>query len=517
LSAGSPCTDAGDNTAVPGDLYDRDGDGDRGEPYPLDLAGNPRFAENCAGRNTGKGDPPIVDMGAYEVQGQQGIAYVDDTAPGADNGSSWRDAYRSLQAALAATGPGCEIRVAQGLYTPTSIRSPLARNATFRLVNGVKLLGGYAGYGASDPDERDIQAYTTFLSGNVGAVDDEEDNCYTVVSSSHCDASTILDGFTITDGQANGANTQVVDQRTAGGGMYNEESDLTVRNCTFSHNTATWGGGVFNTSSDPVFEDCTFILNHADMGGGMDNSMSEPDLTRCHFAENSAVGDGGALSLDYAWPRLTDCRFVLNLAARGGAIASTSDPIMTNCVFGQNQATEEGGALRISGGEPQLTNCALIGNRSNKQGGAVFCQNGAEPTLINCTFTDNEAVQGGGIYNKGMGTNTKITNSILWGDTPDEIFLESPASASLDYSDIQGGWTGQGNSNRNLNPLFADSEGRLAAGSPGIDAGNNSLVPSGITADPDGNPRFVDDPVTMDPGWGTPPIVDMGAYEFQGP
>ncbi|UCD74088.1 MAG: hypothetical protein JSV91_09890 [Phycisphaerales bacterium] len=31
----------------------------------------------------------------------------------------------------------------------------------------------------------------------------------------------------------------------------------------------------------------------------------------------------------------------------------------------------------------------------------------------------------------------------------------------------------------------------------------------------DGNPRFVDDPNTEDTGYGDPPIVDMGAYEFQ--
>ncbi len=41
-------------------------------------------------------------------------------------------------------------------------------------------------------------------------------------------------------------------------------------------------------------------------------------------------------------------------------------------------------------------------------------------------------------------------------------------------------------------------------------------MPKGVTTDLDGSPRFVDDPDTPDTGNGDPPIVDMGAYEFQG-
>ena len=55
----------------------------------------------------------------------------------------------------------------------------------------------------------------------------------------------------------------------------------------------------------------------------------------------------------------------------------------------------------------------------------------------------------------------------------------------------------------------------LDVGSPAIDAGDNDAVSEGTTVDLDGNPRFVDDPDTPDTGNGTPPIVDMGPYEFQ--
>ncbi len=66
LSAGSPCIDAADNTAVPADDADLDNDGDTTEQTPLDLDGFPRFIDDLCTTDTGNGAPPIVDMGAYE-------------------------------------------------------------------------------------------------------------------------------------------------------------------------------------------------------------------------------------------------------------------------------------------------------------------------------------------------------------------------------------------------------------------------------------------------------------------
>ena len=68
ISAGSPCIDVADNTAVPPDEFDLDGDFDTTEPIPFDLDGNPRFVDDPNTADNGVGDPPIVDMGAYEFQ-----------------------------------------------------------------------------------------------------------------------------------------------------------------------------------------------------------------------------------------------------------------------------------------------------------------------------------------------------------------------------------------------------------------------------------------------------------------
>ena len=86
----------------------------------------------------------------------------------------------------------------------------------------------------------------------------------------------------------------------------------------------------------------------------------------------------------------------------------------------------------------------------------------------------------------------------------------------LRYCRVEG-WTGSwgGEFNRGDEPLFADARGRLSTGSPYIDAGENLTFPIEILTDLDGNPRFVDDPLTQDTGSGDPPVIDRGAYEFQ--
>ncbi|MHC4545970.1 MAG: choice-of-anchor Q domain-containing protein [Planctomycetota bacterium] len=243
------------------------------------------------------------------------------------------------------------------------------------------------------------------------------------------DANTILDGFTITGGNANG--TDVFNQ---GGGMYNRDSSPTVTNCTFTGNSAGYGGGMLNDSSSPAVTDCTFIDNTAtDFGGGIEN---------------------------------------------------------------------------YNGGSPTVTNCLFSGNTAVDGGGMI--NNGCSPTVTNCTFSGNTAsTAGGGMYNYTNSSPT-VTNCILWGNTPDEIF-NSGGSATVTYSDVEGGWGGTGNID--ADPCFVDADGsdlRLSSSaSPCVDTGTNT-APGLPATDLAGNLRVVDGD-----GDGTT-TVDMGAYELQG-
>ncbi len=99
------------------------------------------------------------------------VVYVDDDASAGGDGTSWSSAYKFLQDALANVGAATEIRVGQGVYTadrdeanPTGTGD---KNATFQMINGVAIRGGYAGVVAPTPDERDIALYETILSGGL--------------------------------------------------------------------------------------------------------------------------------------------------------------------------------------------------------------------------------------------------------------------------------------------------------------------------------------------------------------
>ena len=77
------------------------------------------------------------------------------------------------------------------------------------------------------------EVITTILSGDIGNSGDT-DNSYHVVTSSGLDNTAVLDGLTITGGKADGGGWN--DEN--GAGMYNEYSNPTIINCTFSDNSA---------------------------------------------------------------------------------------------------------------------------------------------------------------------------------------------------------------------------------------------------------------------------------------
>ena len=230
-------------------------------------------------------------------------------------------------------------------------------------------------------------------------------------------------------------------------------------------------------------------------------------------------------------------------AGRGFMFSGEPPASVVNGFTITNGRGSDGGAIFMYyNSNPTILNCIITGNTSagGKGGGGIFCAL-ANPTIINCAITGNTAFVGGGLYlmmssptirnsviagNTAAGfgggiycdteSNPSISNSILWGNGPQEIFVAAGAAPVLNYSDIQGGWSGTGNIN--ADPRFADpanGDYRLSAGSPVIDAADNTALPPGVVTDLAGNPRFVDDPATPDTGNGLPPIVDMGAFELQ--
>ncbi|MCH8242497.1 MAG: right-handed parallel beta-helix repeat-containing protein, partial [Planctomycetes bacterium] len=412
------------------------------------------------------------------------IIYVQTGAVGANNGTSWTDAFFDLQDAFSlaacASTDAAEIWVGAGTYHPDDGAdvTPGNRTETFQLVNDTQIYGGFAGF-ETLREQRNTALNVTILSGDLAGDDapvactqnspdcdsngglcvggfciinqNNSENSFHVTTGSGTDATAILDGFTITGGNADGTNP---DDR--GGGMHNDAGSPTVTNCTFKGNSAVNGGGMFNVGSDPTVTSCTISGNSAINGGGTFNSSSSPTITNCTISGNSAI-DGGGL-----WNE------------------STSNPPVTNCTFAGNSAINGGGMANDT----------------------------SSPVIANCIFWDNNDAG-------GMDESAQIhTNS----GTP-----------VVNYSIVQGGWAGAGGAgNLSSNPMFDAVKGNLSIllGSPAIEAGDNTAVPADtadvdgdgdtvelLPLDLDGNRRFVDELLTVDTGVGPAPIVDMGAFE----
>ena len=276
--------------------------------------------------------------------------YVKWNATGANNGSSWTDAYNDLQSALSASSSGDEIWVAAGTYKPGVLRTD-----TFQLVSGVEVYGGFVGTETAR-SQRDAAANLTVLSGDIGTPSVNTDNSYHVVTGSGTDSTAMLDGFTITGGYADGGSSN-----DSGAGMLNEAGSPTLANVIFSGNSAGSGSGMFNYSSSPSLMNVTFSDNvgtDGSRGGAMVNDTnSSPTLTNVTFSGNSAILLGGGMLNSY-----------------------NSNPSLMNVTFSGNSANSGGGIYNVSS-TPSLINVILWGDTAST-GSEIFNDTSTPPFPI---------------------------------------------------------------------------------------------------------------------------------------
>lgn len=466
------------------------------------------------------------------VQASISIIYVKKDAVGANNGTSWMDAYTNLRSALLAATSGSEVWVAAGTYKPTPTSN---RAVSFILKNNVEIYGGFAGT-ETLRTQRDIDANVTILSGDIGVAGNNSDNSYHVVRGGGRNSTAILDGFTITAGNANGT----LDDRY-GAGMYNDNGSPTLKNIVFSKNsalangggitnqndshpillnvkfisnTAGYGGGIYNNNSDPTLKDVTFNANSALNGGGMMNDNgSSPTLTNMSFIGNTATeiqgAGGGMFNYKNSSPILLNVTFVSNTSAGvGGGMSNIDDssPSITNTLFKNNSATNYGGGMSITNNSnPTLTNVTFTSNASTAGGGLSI--KWSSPIIKNVTLSGNNAVEGGGLYFESENALTlpNVANSILWGNPGGEIESSLADAPVVTYSIVQGGYMGTGN--LDMDPLLGALTNNggfsqtmpLEVGSPAIDAGDDAICAAT-------DQREVARPQGLH--------CDIGAYEF---
>ncbi len=226
------------------------------------------------------------------------LFFVDASANGNNDGSSWVDAFPTLQSAITAMkpmcGPGREIWVAQGTYRPDVVDGD--RSASFELLRGVAIYGGFVA-NETNLDERSTGLLTTILSGDLNANDtsdptSKQDNSYHVIRAVSVNASAILDGFVIRDGYADG-----IDADANGAGIHLTAADPVVANSLVVNNYAiNDGAGAWTIQGRPSFVNCIFNGNQADnFGGGLRHVTGIPIVTNSTFTANIAGAGGGGV------------------------------------------------------------------------------------------------------------------------------------------------------------------------------------------------------------------------------
>ncbi|MCB0085678.1 MAG: hypothetical protein KDE47_32270, partial [Caldilineaceae bacterium] len=301
-------------------------------------------------------------------------------------------------------------------------------NATFALVDGVALYGGFAGT-ETLLSERAWATNITVLSGDLaqddtvnsnGVVEDVDDQDGTqslhVVTVGSAGGDTLLDGFTITAGQGgnggglinNGTPTlqNLIFEGNSGnkGGAIYSEGNATLTNVTFTHNYGNKGGALYSVNS-PILEAVNFISNEAATDGGGMYHVGSAQMNRIIFAGNKAGAEGGGL-FQYAdhWTPgallLENVLFSGNLAVENGggffhqAWASPNQtPTIRNATFSGNYAKGRAGALGVRNSTVAVYNAILWENSASNQAsedlyaesGIITVQDALMDTTCNAT------------------------------------------------------------------------------------------------------------------------------------
>ncbi len=266
------------------------------------------------------------------------VVFVDADAPGPNFGISWEYAFADLQDALAMARTGgvvAEIWVTAGVYTPD--RGTGYREASFELAEGVALYGGFSGE-EENREQRDPAANLTVLSGDLAGNDPTGgtgENSYNVILASGTGGDTVLDGFVITGGNANGSGTPY----NAGAGIYAEAGSPRIVGCRIVGNSALFGGGIYSAGGGPSLVNCAFSGNAADFGGAIFNDGGNVTVTNCTMGGNTGtVGPGGLYG------------------------SSSSQTTMTNTVlWGNSVAEDQAQFAQVYGGSLTVNYCCVQG------------------------------------------------------------------------------------------------------------------------------------------------------------
>ena len=421
--------------------------------------------------------------------------YVTQDGAGQKDGTSWGNAFDSIQAAVDAAGTeAAVIFLLQGDYT-LSTELSIGEGANLVFVGGCTGSGSDVGT-VKSALIRDTSVASMRLVNITGATVSFSD-------------------MVVRGGRLNPASSY-------GHGVNSANSALAFTRCTFNDNGVTAGtgnthrgGGLAANGGSVKLVDCAFtknVLNYnagqiEQMGAGIWAKNVALEAAGCLFATNYIYvqhfgGMGGAIYANGGSVLVTNCTFNGNSGYHGrtydaqsprgmygGAIYLDAVPATTivDSTFDGNYVNNSrggiteysGGTIYIAGGKVTVERCKVLRggwwNGSRTEGGVKY-DSGAitlasgDVTVANTLIADGHAyafeVSGGtlsidrstlvgndmaAILQKGG--SVTIANSIVWNNVTS--FKRTGGDLTVTYSDIDGGFTGIGNVG--VDPLFADT------------------------------------------------------------
>jgi len=254
------------------------------------------------------------------------------------------------------------------------------------------------------------------------------------------DSSSVVQGFTITNGYVDGF-------ALLGDGaavLCDSSSSPTITGNTITGNTAHDGGGIYCRYSSPIITDNTILGNTAQWGGGISCVESSPTITGNTITGNTAVGGGGINSDNRTSPIIKNNTITWNMAGSGGGVhcGADSHPTFTGNTIAWNTTSQYGGGIFCDlRSYPTIQNNILKSNSANK-GGGIYCREDAVQTIDGNMIINNRSVdEGGGIYchldNLSVIENNTISNNES-GDDGGGIFCHEYSYPTIINNNING-------------------------------------------------------------------------------
>ncbi|MDB9853778.1 FG-GAP-like repeat-containing protein [Candidatus Marinimicrobia bacterium] len=293
------------------------------------------------------------------------------------------------------------------------------------------------------PDKDGLKLFSAGDSSNTTIDGNASGNViYVNPQNSTIDHTTIIKGFTLTNGSASSGGAMYVV------GTYENYTELQIFNMDINGNTAdNNGGGIYSIYSEIIIQKSLFQNNSVtengweNGGGALFARGKGPTIYNTKFKDNNSAGRGGGLMVMYAGnlerrATIINSIFENNIANYGGAMAfqNSESQFVDSTLFINNQSTMDGGGIYMAyANNSEIKNSRFINNQSiQSDAGAIYASTDVD--LINNIFVSNSAQQGGAISVPGFPG---------WVDIDRNLFYKNIASikgGAIYSADMSSGW-----------------------------------------------------------------------------